>query len=166
MSLQFSVFPRRESPGFLIYRTGCMLKAGLKRAFRAKGFKVTPEQWSVLSILWESEGMHQSPLASRASKDRHNITRILNLLERDGLIKREPSSRDKRCQRVYLTDQAKTLVPELIPIVAEFLSGALAGLPEEDVTVMQRVLERILGNLTGDSSEREKTWQAPQNECT
>jgi DNA-binding MarR family transcriptional regulator len=35
-------------------------------------FDITPEQWGVLSRLWQSEGIHESKLAARTAKDRHN----------------------------------------------------------------------------------------------
>ena len=164
MSLQFSVFPRRESPGFLIYHTACALKAGLGRAFRANGLGVTPEQWSVLSTLWEEEGMHQSRLASKVAKDRHNMTRILNLLEKNGFVEREPSPADKRCHHVYLTSAGKELTPRLIAIVTEFLTEALGGLSDEDLAQLRRLLERILRNVEGAMPEQEDTWHAPCND--
>ncbi|MFC1875817.1 MarR family transcriptional regulator [Thermodesulfobacteriota bacterium] len=40
-------------------------------------------------------------------KDRHNITRILNLLEKNGFISRTPDGEDKRRLNVYLTKEGK-----------------------------------------------------------
>jgi DNA-binding MarR family transcriptional regulator len=151
MRLKFKVFPREQSPGYVIYSVASEMKAGLKRAFEAKGFSVTPEQWGVLSSLWEMEGVQQTLLAQRTDKDRHNITRILNLLERDGLVRRDPCLEDRRCQRVYLTEKGKALRPKLVPIVTGFLRNALAGLTQEDFDQMIRILGKISKNLAGAS---------------
>jgi len=147
MALGFSVFPLDNSPGFLVYRTASRLKADLSRAFQAKGLDVTPEQWAVLSRLWESEGEHQTALAERAQKDRHTVTRILNLLEKNGLIRREPDSKDRRYQRVFLTDEGRALKAKLIPLVKGHLSRALSGLTPEDLQQLKRIHGQILKNL-------------------
>jgi DNA-binding MarR family transcriptional regulator len=145
------------------------MKAGLHRAFQSEGFNVTPEQWTVLSSLWEAEGVHQSLLAEKTLKDRHNITRILNLLERAGLVRRETDRGDLRRQRVYLTEAGKALKPELVRIAIDFLQKALAGMSQEDLNSMQRILGQVLDNLDSDSKfalpahlvrpERERTAQ-------
>jgi len=158
MKLKPNIFPRIESPGFLIYRTATQMKVGLLRAFQEKGFNVTPEQWTVLSSLWEGEGLNQTLLAEKTLKDRHNITRILNLLEKGGLVRREPDSGDRRRQRVYLTEAGRALKPQLVRIVTDFLQKALTGMSQEDLNSMKRILAQILKNLGRDS----KTAQGPQ----
>ena len=147
MKLSYTVFPLDNSPGFLIYKTATMMKAELSRAFHAAGFSVTPEQWAVLNRLWESEGESQTVLAGRTSKDRHNITRILDLLEKNGLVRREPDPEDKRYRRIFLTDEGKALKKKLIPIVKKHLGRALSGLDHEDVDQLTRIHEHIVENL-------------------
>jgi DNA-binding MarR family transcriptional regulator len=153
MKLRVSLFPRIESPGFLIYRAANRMKAGLHRAFADKGFKITAEQWSVLSSLWESEGIHQSSLARKTEKDRHTITRILTLLEKESLVTRGPDRADKRLQRVYLTKEGRSLQPQLVKIARSFAQQALAGLTEEDLDSMRRILGTIAKNLAASSED-------------
>ena len=157
MELRFDIFPRIDSPGFLIYRTATQMKVGLLRAFQAEGINVTPEQWAVLGSLWEEEGLNQILLAERTVKDRHNITRILNLLEKGGLVLREPDSRDRRCHRVYLTETGKALKPRLVRIATDFLRKAMTGMSQEDLSSMKRILGQILKNLGHDSENAEAT---------
>jgi DNA-binding MarR family transcriptional regulator len=147
MELNFQVFPLHESPGYLMYRTVARLKSELSSAFQRAGFSVTHEQWAVLNRLWESDGDHQIALAERATKDRHNMTRILNLLEKNGLVRREADPNDRRCHRVYLTEEGRTLKEKLIPIVEEHLHRALSGLSQEDLDFLKRMHERIVENL-------------------
>jgi DNA-binding MarR family transcriptional regulator len=155
MKLKLNIFPRIESPGFLIYRAANRMKVGLHRAFQAEGFDVTPEQWTVLSSLWESEGVHQSLLADKTLKDRHNIARILSLLEKAGLVRREPDSVDQRRQRVYLTEAGKALKPQLVHIATRFLQKAFTGMSQEDLNSMKRIARQILKNLGSDSKSAE-----------
>ena len=147
MNLKFSIFPRNQSPGFVIYQAASKMKLGLQRAFGANGFEITPEQWGVMSALWEHEGVHQSLLAARTAKDRHNVTRILHLLERDGFIRREQDVEDRRLQKVYVTDEGKAMKARLVTIVTDFLQEALNGLTQEDLEAMKRILDTVVENV-------------------
>ncbi len=148
MKIELNVFPLDNSQGYIIHRLVVQMSLGLQHAFQAKGFNVTPEQWGVLNRLWENEGMHQSALAQRAAKDRHNITRILNLLEKNGFIFRTPDDEDKRRLNVYLTEEGKALKQKLIPIVIGFLQKCFEGLTQEEVQDLRRIHEHILKNLS------------------
>ena len=127
---------------------------GLQHAFQAKGFNITPEQWGVLNRLWENEGIHQSALAERASKDRHNITRILNLLGKNGFIHRIPDGEDKRRLNVYLTEEGKALKKKLIPIAIDYLKKCFNGLSQEEIGDLIRIHEHILKNFNAKEERR------------
>jgi DNA-binding MarR family transcriptional regulator len=148
MKIELNVFPLDNSQGYIIHRLDVQMSLGLQHAFQAKGFNITPEQWGVLNRLWENEGMHQSALAQRVAKDRHNITRILNLLEKNGFIFRTPNGEDKRRLNVYLTQEGKALKQKLIPIVIGFLQKCFEGLTQEEVQDLRRIHEHILKNLS------------------
>ena len=148
MKIELNVFPLDNSQGYIIHRLDVQMSLGLQHAFQAKGFNITPEQWGVLNRLWEKEGIHQSALAERAAKDRHNITRILNLLEKNGFIFRTPDGEDKRRLNVYLTEEGKALKQKLIPIVIGFLQKCFEGLTQEEVQDLRRIHEHILKNLS------------------
>ncbi len=147
MKLKVSVFPRSESPGFMILRASSLMNARLSTFFQTKGFNVTPEQWSILGSLLEIDGIHQSLLAKKTAKDRHNITRMLNLLEERGLIRRERHHTDKRRLLVYLTKDGGELATKLVPVVTEFLQLSLSGLTRTDLAQMKRALAHIATNL-------------------
>ena len=148
MEIESNVFPLDNSQGYIIHRLDMQMTLGLQHAFQAKGFNITPEQWGVLNRLWETEGIHQSALAERAAKDRPNITRILNLLEKNGFIFRTPDGEDKRRLNVYLTEEGKALKQKLIPIVIGFLKKCFEGLTPEEVQNLRRIHEHILNNLS------------------
>ena len=148
MEIELSVFPLDNSHGYIIHRLDMQMSLGLQHAFKSKGFNITPEQWGVLNRLWESEGIHQSALAERASKDRHNITRILNLLEKNGFIRRSPDRKDQRRLNVYLTEEGKCLKQKLIPIVIGYLKKCFEGLTQEEVQDLRRIHEHIIKNLS------------------
>ena len=147
MTRKFSVFPLEMSPGFIIHRLDSTLSSGLQRTFLARGLDLTPEQWGILNILWSEEGLHQSELAVRSSKDRHNIARILQLMEKSGWIERHPDQRDKRRANVFLSPAGRKIKTELLSAVTEFLNQALAGLTEGEIAEMSRCHHLIIHNV-------------------
>ena len=136
-----------ESLGFSVYRVHIQGINALRRAFQAAGYDVTPEQWGVLARLREEEGMNQARLGEKMLKDRHNITRILNLLEKRGYVERRPDEADKRVYRVYLTKAGRATQQVLAPIVLNHRKSTFKGLTQEDLRTMRKMLGRIVKNL-------------------
>ena len=141
------VFPLDNSPGYLLNLATRQVNAHLARAFKAKGYKVTPQQWGLLSKLWEKEGLHQNELAAHAAKDRHNVARILVLMETNGLIQRRPDQQDRRVHRVYLTEAGRSLQPELTGIVLEVLDQAFQGIGAGEARLFKKICRRVIANL-------------------
>jgi DNA-binding MarR family transcriptional regulator len=147
MQENFSVFPIDNSPGFIINRLARELNACLYRAFRGGGFDITAQQWAVLNRLWEKEGLHQSALAERTTKNRHNMTRILAHLEQKEYVFRKTDKWDRRLMRVYLTKKGKQLQDKLIPIAQETLRTVFGALSRNDIKTLRRIHAKIIGNL-------------------
>jgi MarR family transcriptional regulator for hemolysin len=140
-------FPLDESPGFWVYRAHTQGNNLFRKMLQTAGYDLTPEQCGVLLRLREFQGMNQSQLGKRLFKDRHNITRILNLLEGRGFIQRRPDGADKRIYRIFLTEAGMALGNGLAPLVERYFDYVLQGLTDEDITVMQRTLGQIVRNI-------------------
>jgi DNA-binding MarR family transcriptional regulator len=141
------LFPIDELLAFWVYRVQTQGGALLWRRFRAAGYDITPEQFGVLARLREQEGVNQSQLGEKMLKDRHNLTRILNLLEKRGCIERRQDSADKRIYRLFLTESGKDLQEKLTPIVTGHLDQILDRVTTDDRKNMRRILEQIVGNI-------------------
>ncbi len=119
----------------------------LLRRFKQAGYDVTPEQFGVLARLGLEEGMNQTQLGERMLKDRHNMTRILNLLEKHGHIERRADSSDKRIFRIFLTERGHKVREALTPVVIRHLDELLDGVPDRDEATTLKVLRRIVANV-------------------
>ena len=147
MNFNRETFKRENSPGYIIHRLDSLLKLALQRAFQSEGFDFTAEQWGVLLKLYESEGIHQSELGARAGKDRHNITRILNGLERNGYVQRVPDKNDRRRFNIFLTNKSRDIEDKLTFIAIDLLERAFAGLSKKEVREMRRFHDHIIANI-------------------
>jgi DNA-binding MarR family transcriptional regulator len=135
------------SLGFLINRTAVRLKRELHYAFKAHGYTVTPEQWAVLNRLWEQEGLSQVELAEMTFKDKPNVTRMLEVLEKENLVFRQPDENDRRAYKVFLTDAGKQLKEKLIPLAVEVLERGLRNLTAEEIEHLRKALNIIYSNF-------------------
>ncbi len=74
------------------------------------------------------------------------LVRVLDGLEKDGLISRIDNPRDGRSRLVSITDAGKAMVQEIKPVIDDERASLLEGLSDEDlsqcVDVLQRLLER------------------------
>ena len=136
-----------ELPSFWIYRVHIQGAVSLRKAFLAAGFDLTPEQWGVMTRLRDNEGMNQNQLAERTFKDRHNINRILNLLEKHGYIKRCPDKSDKRAHSIFLTKSGRMIQEKLTPIVLNNIQQRFNDLSPEDLSALRRILEHVTKNI-------------------
>lgn len=121
------------------------MKNNLAKAL--KPYNITHEQWSLLKWLWVEDGISQKELSEKSLKDQPTITRILDKLERRGLIRRQVDSLDRRVSLIYLTKEGREIKPSLLPLAHHALEQALNGLSEEEKTVLQNLLNRISDNL-------------------
>ena len=136
-----------EQLGFSIYRLFSQATNLLRRTFQAEGFDLTPEQWGILTRLREAEGMNQSHLGEKTFKDRHNITRILNVLEKRGCIERRADQTDKRVYRLFLTPSGLALQQRLDGIVKTHREAIFKGLDQAERESLQRIFNKIIGNI-------------------
>ena len=140
-------FPLDESPSFWIYRAHTQGINLFRKTLLAAGHDLTPEQCAVLVRLRDLQGVNQSQLGKTLCKDRHSITRTLDLLEQRGYIERRPDETDRRVYRIFLTEKGGTLRDRLLPLVAGHLDRVFSGLTDEDLLAMRTTLEQIIKNI-------------------
>lgn len=86
-------------------------------------------------------------LAQRIGVTTATVTGLLDRLQRDGLIIREPHSDDRRAVIVRNTEAGTQLVKKLLPRYSTWLTGVAAGISDEDIDITVRVLGAIHANL-------------------
>jgi DNA-binding MarR family transcriptional regulator len=147
MKSRFQVFPLRSSPGYIMSRTALLMRTSLYQSFASNGFDITTDQWAVLNRLWEKDGVYQSRLADLTNKDRHSITRTLQIMERKNLIVREPDSLDSRRILIFLSEKGWQLKDQLIPIVIRTLDKTFEGVTDQELELLVQIHEKIHKNI-------------------
>jgi DNA-binding MarR family transcriptional regulator len=132
---------------FLIHACYQQIRSVTYKEFLGQGLELTPEQWIVLVELWEKDGQSQSALSERTLRDRPTMSRILDTMEKTGLVARSVDEHDARSRRVLLTRTGKSLQAKLVPIAKKIVARLEHEIPERDLETTHRALTHMLANL-------------------
>ena len=135
--------------GFWVHRVYQASRNEMYRAFREVGVDVTPEQWAVLIRLWERDGRSQSDLSDATFRDRPTMSRILDVLEKGGLVERRADPDDARARIIHLTRRGRELEKKLVPLVERIVRDMTRGIAHEDLVTTRTTLQRMFANLAG-----------------
>lgn len=106
-------------------------------------------QGRILYVLWQEDGVTISQLSSRTSLANTTLTSMLDRMEQGGLIRREPSPKDRRALLIRLTDEARGLKADYDRISQQMNDLYYIGFTEAEVREFEGYLTRVLDNLEG-----------------
>lgn len=130
---------------WLISKSRYLLKRKLQEEL--KGYDISLEQWAILSRVYRAEGCNQKKIAEMSLKDRAAVTRILNILEDKGLVKRKNSSCDKREFLIYLTDKGHALYNKTSAVMSQNSHEIDSMFSESELGQLEQLLNKLISNL-------------------
>ena len=86
-------------------------------------------------------------LAVYTVTDPSTLSRALDQLQADGLIRREADSADSRAVRVYITEAGRAAFETLWPHMAVAQARMFRGIPEEERRAFVTTLQKMLANI-------------------
>jgi MarR family 2-MHQ and catechol resistance regulon transcriptional repressor len=100
---------------------------------------LTFSQFAVLEALYHLGSLTQGEISTKVLKSGSNMTTVIDNLERDGLVRRERDTQDRRVIHVHLTEAGSSKVEAVLP-------GHIAALVEE-FSVLSVSEQETLGAL-------------------
>ena len=135
----------RDNLGFLLAKAAQRWNELLAQRFACEGFpEVRPSYGSLLVPLFEQDGLRMSELAARARLSKQTMTTMVRLLERDGLVRREPDPTDGRATRVYLTARSHSFEPVAERVVGELDVLVGTRLSRNDLARLKAMLKGVM----------------------
>jgi len=119
----------------------------LQKKFRNAGLDITIEQWTVLYHLWKEDCLSQQELCNRTYRDKPSITRLIDNLEKQKLLKRSSHKNDKRINLVCLTEAGKALQGTTLELANQTMDEALVDVRKDDIEIVKKVLQQVYDNL-------------------
>ena len=102
------------------------------------------DQWRILSVLFESDGMTMRALADAVSMHRPTMTKVVDRLVAGALAYRVPDPNDRRKVRIFLSDQGKALYKEQNTHVTTHQEGVENIYGAEETEQLKKMLESFL----------------------
>lgn len=100
----------------------------------------------IIFSLWSEDKVPIKTLCEKTSLDKSTMTGILARLERDGYIKREPDSNDKRTILICRTTKSDFFKTKVPTVSRKMNSIFYKGFSEKEIDEFEKQLERILEN--------------------
>ncbi|WP_461791456.1 MarR family winged helix-turn-helix transcriptional regulator [Pedobacter sp.] len=119
----------------------------LNKNFKAAQIDITREQWTVLAILWQRDGIAQQVIVNETGRDKPSTTRLLNHLEKLEYIKRQADVSDKRTNLIYLTTKGKKAKNKIMSVVETTFALLTDNLSEQQVQTVRDVVKIIYSNI-------------------
>lgn len=104
---------------------------------------VTADQFVVLSVLAEEDGIIQKELMRRTYSDANTTGALVALLERGGWIRREVSLADGRARCVFLTSAGRRLQKRLAYGTADLHKQLFAAVSADELASLVAALEKV-----------------------
>lgn len=108
---------------------------------------VTRVQWIALYYLGTQNHMNQKELSRRMNIKESTVARLVDRLERDGLVTRQRSEEDRRVFNLILTKKGKEYRKDLVPEGEKFNSIVSKNITEKEMLVFMTVLDKMVNNL-------------------
>lgn len=105
---------------------------------------VTGMQASVLLFLQGQQNLTSNALARHYRLRPSAITRLVDRLEKQGLVARIPSGNDRRVAYIRATDKGEALAAEIAPVFDRSVEVLLDGLAPREVKTLCSCLRHIL----------------------
>lgn len=108
-------------------------------------FKLSDSAVNILLILYfgENKGYKQQELSNLLLVSRANMTKVIDHMEKRGLVVRNASQEDRRARFIKLTAEGKTLANRIIPMQNEECIRASAGLSKHEINTLNKLLSKL-----------------------
>jgi DNA-binding MarR family transcriptional regulator len=137
-------FRSREQQAVVgLLRTADAIKRSLAHVVEPHG--ITPQQYNVLRILRGAapEGLPTLTIGERMVEQTPGVTRLIDRLERKGLVERIPCPKDRRRVFCQITPKGLDLLEELDEPVNRWDAQTVSILPPSEVESLIKLLDRV-----------------------
>ena len=135
-----------------LFRANSLLLTAGDRLVTSLG--LTSARWQILGAISDAERPEPVAwLARNLGANRQNVQRIVNDLERDGLVVFEVNPHHRRAQLVVLTEKGRQIYDAAGRLQVPWVNGLSDGLSVKEVEIAHRVLNALRDRLEGTGGD-------------
>lgn len=139
--------------GFLVHDVARLMRKAFDR--RASALGLTRAQWFVLAEVYRTDGQTQTELSDAVEMEKAPLGKVLDRLEAGGWITRRPDKKDRRANRVYITDKIGGHIEHLRATTTQLYDDTLEGFSEVEREQIIQFLLRARQNLADIEKKRD-----------
>lgn len=124
-------------------------RIALDRQLRPRGF--TLSRWTLLLHLSRNDGCTHKELAQSMGIEAATLVRLVDSMEKDGMLKRSGSKTDRRVKHLHLSETGLASVEEIRACAADLRNQLLSGLSHDEIENALHVMNAIREKLGGIS---------------
>lgn len=107
-------------------------------------FQLSSGTYPFILALKENEGICQNQICRDLNVDKAMSARSIKKLIELGYITKEENTEDSRAYKLYLTEKAKKIIPEIISELQHWIDTITEGIPKEETDIAINVLGKAL----------------------
>ncbi|PQO23744.1 MarR family transcriptional regulator [Rhodobacteraceae bacterium WD3A24] len=130
---------------YLMNRIMGRYNASLREEMAALGLS-TPKM-RALAVLSVIDGIQIRQLAVYSVVEQSTLSRALDSLAAEGLVRREADPSDSRATRIHLTEAGRAAFEKLWPHMAQSYAEMFAGIDTDEQRAFVGTLQKILANI-------------------
>ncbi|MEQ8589525.1 MAG: MarR family transcriptional regulator [Roseitalea porphyridii] len=111
------------------------------------GLGLTTPKMRALAVLSVIDTLPISELAVYAVVEQSTLSRALEQLTTDGLVRRDPDPNDSRVTRIAITEAGRAAYDQLWPTMSKIYSQMFQGIPPEERQAFVGTLQKMLANI-------------------
>lgn len=125
---------------FLMSKAQFKLTNYLKSEFKAQGINISPGQMGILFLLQQQDLRSMSELSKILEIDNSAITRLIDRLEKSGLVIRRSNPEDRRQYLIGITGEGMQQAVKAKKISRTANDKIREGFSDQEIEVFQRVM--------------------------
>lgn len=141
-------FSCHQSLGYLTRRVQNLTNPHAEAIFADQDLTFT--QWISLMGLREGVAETSADLARHLNHDAGAVTRVVDELEKRGLLRRERSKADRRVVKLILTPQGKAVAKMHVPPIVDFWNRVTGEFSQQEIKQLLALTTRLIARLEAE----------------
>jgi DNA-binding MarR family transcriptional regulator len=146
------MLPLDDYVPYLLNRAGARIAKSFAEEMRALGTSL--QAWRVLAALRDRDNQRVSELSAHTSIEISTLSRVLDGMQKQGLVARRRTAGDGRVVTLHVTAAGRRLTDRIIPIAERYERIAISGLSAAEAATLRRLLRRLYVNMDALNASR------------
>lgn len=128
---------------YLLTKTQNAMSVYIKQQFSNAGLKVTPGQLAILFMLKNRNSQTMTELSLDLDTDNSAVTRVVDRMEKSGLVRRNNSSNDRREYHITITEDGMAETERVKKVIAAINKKIENEIPLKEIDTFNKTLIKM-----------------------